>query len=94
MSIQQNEMFILGLSSDELNSAIESKDYPVISKHLYRVQKVQSKDYTFRHHLETKIDDSKVNRETKKFIRVTNIKTFNGIKVRVNSTNKVTLIND
>ena len=48
-----------------------------MSKHLYRVQKLASKYYVFRHHLETSVDD-KINGEKneklamslRKFIRI------------------------
>ena len=32
-------------------------NYALISKNLYRVQKFTIKDYFFRHHLETKVED-------------------------------------
>ena len=37
---------------------LDPNNYKLISPNLFRVQKLGSKDYTFRHHLETKIDDS------------------------------------
>lgn len=56
-SLQQNEMFILGLSDDEFNDAITAKDMTTLCNHLYRVQKIASKDYYFRLHIETSVDD-------------------------------------
>lgn len=56
-SMQQNEMFIMGINEDDYQEAIQAKDYITISKHLYRVQKLSKKEYVFRHHLETKVDD-------------------------------------
>ena len=55
LSMQQNEMFILGMEEDEVKYAIESKDYKLLSEHLYRVQKLSSSDYNFIHHLETDV---------------------------------------
>lgn len=55
LSMQQNEMFILGMEEDEVKFAIESKDYKLLSDHLYRVQKLSSSDYNFIHHLETDV---------------------------------------
>ena len=55
LSMQQNEMFILGMEEDEVKFAIESKDYKLLSEHLYRVQKLSSSDYNFIHHLETDV---------------------------------------
>jgi len=57
LSMQENEMFVLGMEEDEFNDAIESKDYISLNKHLYRVQKLTSHDYNFRYHTETKVDD-------------------------------------
>lgn len=56
-SMQQNEMFILGMEEDEYQEAMKQKDYATLSKYLYRVQSLSTKDYFFRHHLETSVDD-------------------------------------
>ena len=57
LSMQQNEMFILGMNEDEYKDAIQNKDYKALNKHLYRVQKCSTKNYCFRLHIETKVDD-------------------------------------
>ena len=57
LSMQENEMFVLGLEDDEFNEAIERQDYAALNKHLYRVQKISHREYTFRYHTETKVDD-------------------------------------
>lgn len=56
-SMQLNEMFILGMSDDEYNDALRCGNYAELSKYLYRVQKLSTKYYVFRHHLETTVDD-------------------------------------
>ena len=60
-TLKQNEYFIF--PGDDFNpndiDLLDEKNYPLISKHLYRVQKVASKYYVFRHHLETNVEDSK-----------------------------------
>lgn len=56
-SIQQNEMFILGMEDELFSEAWESNNYPLLSKYLYRAQKLTRSDYCFRHHLETTTDD-------------------------------------
>ena len=56
-SMQQNEMFILGLGEELYQAAMRDNDYALLSKHLYRVQSISQKDYFFRHHLETTVDD-------------------------------------
>lgn len=57
LSMQENEMFVLGLEDDEFNDVIERQDYAALNKHLYRVQKISHREYTFRYHTETKVDD-------------------------------------
>lgn len=56
-SLQANEMFVLGMGEDEFNDAVNSNDIAALSRHMYRVQKIASHDYVFRHHLETTVDD-------------------------------------
>jgi CRISPR-associated endonuclease Csn1 len=79
-SFQQNEMFVFDMSKNELDGAISNKQYEIISKNLYRVQKLSSTGYfvVFRHHLATSLDNSI---DMKGFSSFEN---FNGIKVSVN----------
>lgn len=56
-AMQQNEMFILGMSDDAFHDAMREGDYATLSRHLYRVQKLSKGSYYFRHHLETTVDD-------------------------------------
>lgn len=56
-SMQQNEMFILGMEEDEYQEAMKQNDNATLSKYLYRVQSLSTKDYFFRHHIETTVDD-------------------------------------
>lgn len=56
-SMQQNDMFVLGMSDDDFNDALRNCDYATLSKNLYRVQKLATKNYVFRYHLETSVDD-------------------------------------
>lgn len=56
-SMQQNEMFILGMDEESYCDAMQRQDYAALGKHLYRVQKLARKDYVFRYHLETTVDD-------------------------------------
>lgn len=57
ISLQQNEMFVLGMSEEEWDDAIQVKDYKTVNQYLYRVQKCSSSDYNFRLHIETSVDD-------------------------------------
>ena len=56
-SMQQNEMFILGMEEEIYQDAMTNNDYALLSKYLYRVQKLATGDYVFRHHLETSVED-------------------------------------
>ena len=56
-SLQANEMFILGMEDAEFEDAIREKDYQKLNKYLYRVQKIATKNYCFRYHIETSVDD-------------------------------------
>lgn len=57
-TMKQNEMFLF--PSEDFNpndiDLYDNKNLSQISKHLFRVQKLASKDYHFRHHLETSIE--------------------------------------
>jgi CRISPR-associated endonuclease Csn1 len=57
LSMQENEMFVLGMEEDEFNDALEVQNYAALNKHLYRIQKISSREYIFRYHTETKVDD-------------------------------------
>lgn len=74
MSMQQNEMFVLGMEDDEFRDAMEVKDYKTLGAHLYRVQKLASIYYVFRHQYETQLDDSKGALVMKKFYRTASFK--------------------
>lgn len=59
-SLKQNEYFVFpnektGFNPDEID-LLNPENYHIISPNLYRVQKLTSKDYFFRHHLETNVE--------------------------------------
>ncbi|NOZ34682.1 MAG: type II CRISPR RNA-guided endonuclease Cas9 [Chlorobi bacterium] len=56
-SLEINDMFLLGINEDNINW--ENPNYSDLTKYIYRVQKVSSSYYTFRHHLASKLDNSK-----------------------------------
>ncbi len=87
MSMQQNEMFVLGMTSEEFENAKLTYDYRAISEKLYRVQKLGSNDYTFRHHLETQLVDDGNSQLSKRYLRVRSLNglhSFNPIKLKIN----------
>lgn len=98
-SMQQNEMFILGLSKVEFNEAVGSSDKALLSKHLYLVWSIAEGDYWFRHHLETKNSELKrINgaKESKRFYRLSTkaLIELNPIKIRLNHLGDITKIGE
>ncbi|MBN8702297.1 MAG: type II CRISPR RNA-guided endonuclease Cas9 [Bacteroidetes bacterium] len=95
-SLQQNEIFILGLEKELLSKALEEKDKNTLSKYLYRVQKLtivnSSINIWFRHHLETQINDSNEAKTSKRFYNVQSIGAFeklNPTKIRINTIGEI-----
>lgn len=62
-TMKQNEYFVFPNEETGFNPQdVELKNpdnYQEVSKNMYRVQKLSSKKYLFRHHLETTVDESK-----------------------------------
>jgi CRISPR-associated endonuclease Csn1 len=82
-TMKQNEFFVF--PSDDFDPAncdlMDEKNAPLISEHLFRVQKIGSKDYTFRHHLETVI----TNNTDFTFKRITSLEKLSSVvKIRLN----------
>jgi CRISPR-associated endonuclease Csn1 len=95
-SMQKNDMFVFGLSREELQDAINRNDNKLIGKHLYRVQRFTKSigkafgDYYFRLHTETKSDKADaVARNLKIFIQVQSATNITGIKVKINRLGQV-----
>lgn len=62
-SMKQNEYFVFpnettGFDPREID-LMDAANYHLISPNLFRVQKLTTKDYVFRHHLETMVEDKK-----------------------------------
>ncbi|MBI9058284.1 MAG: type II CRISPR RNA-guided endonuclease Cas9 [Labilibaculum sp.] len=85
-TMKQNEYFVFPSKDFDPNEIdlLNPENVKSISPNLYRVQKIGNKDYWFRHHLETKILDSKELTNIA-FKRKRNPESINGIiKVRIN----------
>lgn len=86
-SMKQNEYFVFpnketGFDPNSID-LLNPVNYPVISKNLFRVQKLTTKDYCFRHHLETSIVDNKALKDIT-WKRIQNVNGLKGIvKVRI-----------
>jgi CRISPR-associated endonuclease Csn1 len=95
-TMKANELFVF--PSDEFNPSevdfTNPKNYQLISRHLYRVQKLSLRYYVFRHHLETNVE------ETKELFgltwkRITNNSNLKGaFKVRLNHLGEIVKIGE
>jgi CRISPR-associated endonuclease Csn1 len=87
LSMQQNEMFVLGMNDEAFQEAVKNKNYAELSKYLYRVQKLAAANYVFRHHLETEIIDDNNAKISKRFFIVQSLgalEKLNPKKVKIN----------
>lgn len=97
-SLQKNEMFLIGLSDDEIARAIKEADRATLNDHLYRVQNISDGYYMFRFHLEVKQNkesDKNNGKFIPKFYRVQSLKTYLGLnprKVRVDLLGNLSLM--
>lgn len=88
-TMKKNEYFVFpnsvtGFDPTQIDLT-NTDNYSIISPNLYRVQKLATKYYVFRHHLETKVDDIKELRDVT-WKRIQNVNGLKGIiKVRVNN---------
>jgi CRISPR-associated endonuclease Csn1 len=100
LSMQQNEMFVLGLSKEAFEEAIQHNNKSILSKHLYLVWKLSFSDIWFRHHLETKVSDldkTEGAKESNRYFRFKSIgalMTKNPTKVRINHLGEITKIGE
>jgi CRISPR-associated endonuclease Csn1 len=91
VSLQQNEMFVLGLEPDEFETAMRDKNYALLGKYLYRVQSITSNDYWFRLHIETMNDKTREGGMAKKYHRLSakGLSEMNPHKVRISLIGKI-----
>ena len=87
-SMKQNEYFVFpnevtGFYPEDIELT-DPGNFKQISPNLYRVQKLSSKDYCFRHHLETKVEDNNALKGIT-WKRIQTLQNLKGaVKVRVN----------
>jgi len=94
-TMKQNEMFVFPTVDFDPTGMdlLDEKNTDVISKHLFRVQKISTKDYFFRHHLETTVDNIKELKETA-YKRLGILSLKNIIKVRINHLGQIVHIGE
>lgn len=94
-SMQKNEMFVFGMSEKEVKAAIERGDYRQISEHLFRVKKLSSNEYVFRHHLDTEDDEYQSELKDTTWKKIRSPKNLEGVvKVRVNNIGRIVAVGE
>ncbi len=97
-SMKQNEYFVFPNEETNFNpeeiDLLNPENYELISPNLYRVQALSTKDYFFRHHLETTIEYNKQLRNMT-WKRIQNVNGLKGIvKVRINHIGQIVSIGE
>ena len=87
-SMKQNEFFVFPDPKTGFDPAdydlMDVANYPLISRHLFRVQKFTTKDYVFRHHLETTVTNNDASLRNITWKRIQNPNGLKGaVKVRI-----------
>ncbi|GGZ61656.1 type II CRISPR RNA-guided endonuclease Cas9 [Mesonia mobilis] len=97
-TMKQNEMFVFpneekGFNPSEID-LLNPNNKVLISENLFRVQKIATKNYFFRHHLETQLIDHKKTRT----ITWENIRSCNGlknlVKIRLNHLGEIVQVGE
>lgn len=92
--LQGDEMFLLGMTDEAIDRAMETKDYTTLGRHLYRVQNLAAGDYMFRYHLETTLDGKDNVGSIPKSYRIQGLKTYrklNPRKVKIDLLGRISL---
>lgn len=97
-TMKQNEYFVFPNPETGFSPAdydlLDPKNAAIISPNLFRIQKLSSKDYYFRHHLETNVEEKK-ELQGMAWKRITSFKALEGImKVRVNHIGQIVSIGE
>ena len=97
-TMKQNEYFVFpnektGFDPREID-LLNPENYSMISPNLFRVQKFSTKDYFFRHHLETTVEDNK-DLQGMTWKRIKSLTRLQGvIKVRVNHIGQIVSVGE
>ena len=91
--MKQNEYFVFpnpetGFDPNEIDM-MNPDNYALISPNLFRVQKLASKYYVFRHHLETTVEENPTLRDVT-WKRITMLNRLKGVvKVRIDHLGRI-----
>jgi len=97
-TMKQNEYFVFpnpktGFDPNEID-LLDSKNYKLISPNLFRVQKLATKNYFFRHHLETTVEEKKELKDIAYKPQLGLNAINNIVKVRINHIGKIVKIGE
>ena len=97
-TMKQNEYFVFPNNETGFNphdiDLLNPDNYALISPNLFRVQKLASKNYVFRHHLETTVDENKELRGIT-WLRIQSLPGLSGIvKVRINHIGQIVAVGE
>ncbi len=97
-TIKKNECFVFsnkktGFNPHEID-LLNTENYHLISPNLFRVQKIATKNYMFRHHLETQVEEKTELKEIA-YISIRSLPPIkNIVKVRINHLGKIVKIGE
>lgn len=97
-TMKQNEYFVFPNTETFFDPKVidlmDPENYSLISPNLFRVQKLTTKCYVFRHHLETTVDDINALRNTT-WKRIQNCNGLKGVvKVRINHIGQIVQVGE
>ena len=97
-TMKQNEYFVFPNTETFFDpkeiDLMDPENYSLISPNLFRVQKLTTKCYVFRHHLETTVDDINALRNTT-WKRIQNCNGLKGVvKVRINHIGQIVQVGE
>lgn len=83
-TLQENDMFLLGIDASAIKESFGNLQ--LLSKHLYRVQKISKMNIMFRHHLASTLNEKNQELHVQSLAK---LKDLNPLKVMVTSSGKI-----
>jgi CRISPR-associated endonuclease Csn1 len=93
LTMQENEMIVLGMNDDDFEKSITNSEYQLLNKHLYRVQSLSHGDYYFCLHTESKASDKNECLKLGSILRirgVNSLQKYNPHKVKIDIMGRIT----
>ena len=98
-TLKKNDFFVFpdeatGFKPAEID-LLDENNYSLISPNLFRVQKIATYNYMFRHHLETTVEDKNKRLKDKAYKHIRSLQHLNQIvKIRINHIGKIVSIGE